>query len=229
MSAENGWLLVDPTVERLDLGEGSWVDVVRRLVPRGDEVHDRLVAAARWEQGQVFRYERWIDSPRLMAAYAAGTQPAIDAVDTWLRRRYRVAFTAPALALYRDERDSVAYHRDRELRWLDDTVIAVLTFGARRPWLMKPLTGRRNDLDDYTAGAIDLAPGSGDLLVMGGTTQARWLHAVPKVRGRCRPRISVQWRYTSRRGARDTNPSFYAPRHFSKRQQPAPAQRRNST
>ena len=52
---------------------------------------------------------------------------------------------------------------------------------------------------------------------MGGATQPRWLHAVPKVRGRCRTRISVQWRYTSRRGARDTNPSFYAPRHFSKR------------
>ena len=125
-------------------------------------------------------------------------------------------FGAPALALYRNERDSVAFHRDRELRWLDDTVIAVLTFGARRPWLLKPLTGRRNDVDDDLAGAIDFAPGSGDLLVMGGATQARWLHAVPKVRGRCRTRISVQWRYTSRRGKRDTNPSFYAARHFSK-------------
>ena len=134
----SGWR-ADPNVERLDLDEGSWVDVVRGLVPRGDEVHDGLLASAEWEQGQVFRYERWIDSPRLMAAYPAGTQPAIDEVDAWLRRRYGVPFGAPALALYRDERDSVAFHRDRELRWLDDTVIAVLTFGARRPWLLKPL------------------------------------------------------------------------------------------
>ena len=94
-----------------------------------------------------------------MAAYGAGTQPAIDEVDTWLRLRYRVALGAPALALYRDERDSVAFHRDRELRWLDDTVIAVLTFGAKRPWLMKPLRGRRNDLDD-DVGAIDFSPDS---------------------------------------------------------------------
>jgi hypothetical protein len=216
MSGETQWLAADPTVDRLELDADSWVDVVRELVPRGDEVHDGLLAGAGWEQGQVFRYERWIDSPRLMAAYPAGTQPAIDEVDTWLRRRYRVPFGSPALALYRDERDSVAFHRDRELRWLDDTVIAVLTFGAKRPWLMKPLSGRRNDLDD-DVGAIDFSPGSGDLLVMGGATQSRWLHAVPKVRGRCRTRISVQWRYTSRRGARDTNPSFYAPRHFSKR------------
>ena len=210
------WLLPDPTVERLDLDEHCWVDVVRGLVPRGDEVHDQLLASAPWEQGQVFRYERWIESPRQMAGYAPGTQPAVDEVDTWLRRRYRVAFGAPALALYRNERDSVAFHRDRELRWLDDTVIAVLTFGARRPWLVKPLTGRRNDVDDDLAGALDFAPASGDLLVMGGATQARWLHAVPKVNGRCRTRISVQWRYAAKRGTRDTNPSFYAARHFSR-------------
>ena len=210
------WLLPEPTVERLDLDEGSWVDVVRGLVPRGDEVHDHLVSSVEWQQGQVFRYERWIDSPRLMAGYPAGTQPAVDEADAWIRQRYGVPFGAPALALYRNERDSVAFHRDRELQFLDDTVIAVLTIGARRPWLLKPLGGRRYALDDDLAGAFDFAPGSGDLLVMGGATQARWLHAVPKVSGRCRTRISVQWRYTSRRGTRDTNPSFYDARHFSK-------------
>jgi 2OG-Fe(II) oxygenase superfamily len=209
------WLEPEPTVERLALDDASWVDVVRGLVPRGDEVHDGLLSSAEWQQGQVFRYERWIDSPRQMAGYPAGTQPAIDEVDAWLRQRYGVRFGAPALALYRDERDSVAFHRDRELHWLDDTVIAVLTFGARRSWLMKPLSSRRYDLDDDNAGALDFSPASGDLLVMGGATQARWLHAVPKVRGRCRTRISVQWRYTSRRGPRDTNPSFYDARHFS--------------
>lgn len=214
MSSE--WLTPDPAVERLELDDASWVDVVRGLVPRGDEVHDALVDSVEWRQGQVFRYERWIDSPRLMAACPAGTHPAIDAVEGWLRNRYRLAFGAPALALYRGERDSVAFHRDRELRWLDDTAIGVLTFGARRPWLMRPLTGRRNDLDDDPGNILDFSPASGDLLVMGGATQARWLHAVPKVHGRCRTRISVQWRYTSRRGKRDTNPSFYAPRHFSK-------------
>ena len=209
-------LLPDATVERLDLDDRSWVDVVRGLVPGGDEVHDQLLSGVAWQQGQVFRYERWIDSPRQMAAYPPGTQPAIDDVDNWLRSRYGVRFGSPALALYRNERDSVAFHRDRELGWLDDTVIAVLTFGAKRPWLLRPLTGRRNYVDDDMADVLDFAPASGDLLVMGGATQARWLHAVPKVAGRCRTRISVQWRYTSRRGKRDTNPSFYAPRHFSK-------------
>ena len=35
---------------------------------------------------------------------------------------------------------------------------------------------------------------------MGGRCQAAWLHAVPKVRGRVRSRVSAQWRWTSRRG-----------------------------
>ena len=138
-------------------------------------------------------------------------------MQTWITRRYRVSFDGVALVQYRNERDSVGFHRDRELRWLDDTVIGVLTLGAHRPWLLRPLTGRRESSeDDDLANAVDLSPRSGDLLVMGGRTQADWLHAVPKVRGRVTSRVSAQWRWTSKRGRRDTNPGFYAPRNFSR-------------
>ena len=173
----------------------------------------------RWEQGKVFRYERWIDEPRLGSFQKGPSRhPALADAEAWIVDRYRVRFDGVALALYRHQRDSVAFHRDRELKWLDDTVIGVLTFGAHRPWLMKPLTKpgakARFDEDDL-GGAIDLSPASGDLLVMGGRCQADWLHAVPKVQGRVRTRISAQWRWTSRRGRPDTAPSYYAPRHFS--------------
>ncbi len=210
------WLAADPIVERVDLDERSWVDVVRAMVPRGDEVHDELEQTVAWEQGRVFRYERWIDEPRLGGWQAGDARhPSLVEVQNWISRRYQVRFDGVALAHYRNERDSVAFHRDRELRWLDDTVIGVLSLGARRPWLMRPLTGRRAEADDMT-GVIDLAPASGDLLVLGGATQARWLHAVPKGRGRLRSRISAQWRWTSRRGRPDTNPGYYAPRHYSR-------------
>jgi alkylated DNA repair dioxygenase AlkB len=213
------WLVADPVVERVELDGSSWVDVVRGLLPDADAVHDSLEATMPWEQGKVFRYERWMDEPRLMAVQKGDDRhPALREAQEWIMRRYRISLPAIApLALYRNERDSVAYHRDRELRWLDDTVIGVLTLGARRPWLMKPLGQRALDEDDEMRGAIDLAPASGDLLVMGGRCQAAWLHAVPKVRERCRSRISAQWRWTSRRGRRDPNPSYYAPRHFSRR------------
>lgn len=215
---EASWLVDEPAVERIALDDSSWVDVVRGLVQRPDDIHDELVATVAWEQNKVFRYERWIEEPRLGAMQTGdGRHPALRDVQTWIMRRYRISLPASVpLALYRDERDSVAFHRDRELRWLDDTVIGVLTFGAQRPWLMKPLGRRALDEDDEVAGAIDLAPASGDLLVMGGRCQAAWLHAVPKVHGRCRSRVSAQWRWTSRRGRRDPNPSYYAPRHFGR-------------
>ncbi len=214
------WVVADPVVERIDLDERSWVDVVRGLVPgpAADRVHDELAANVTWQQGRVFRYERYIDEPRL-GGWQAGDDrhPALVEVQDWISRRYRVRFDGVALAQYRNERDSVAWHRDRELKWLEDTVIGVFTTGARRPWIVRPLTGRRRaQEDDDLADAIDLSPASGDLLVLGGACQSAWLHAVPKVRGRSRSRISAQWRWTSRRGRPDTNPSYYAPRHYSR-------------
>jgi alkylated DNA repair dioxygenase AlkB len=209
------WLVADPVVERIDLDERCWVDVVRGVVGRAGEVHDDLVRDVPWEQGRVFRYERWIDEPRLGSwQTGAGRHPALVQAQDWISRRYRVSFDGVALAHYRDGRDSVAWHRDRELKWLEDTVIGVLTLGARRPWLLRPLTGRRADADDL-ADAVDLAPASGDLMVMGGATQRSWLHAVPKTRGPARSRVSAQWRWTSRRGEPDRNPSYYAPRHYT--------------
>ena len=106
------WLVAEPVVERLQLDDASWVDVVRGLVPRADAVHDELKAHAKWEQGRVFRYERWIDEPRL-TSWTAGsaTHPALREVQDWISRRYRVSFDGVALALYRDGRDSVAWHR----------------------------------------------------------------------------------------------------------------------
>jgi alkylated DNA repair dioxygenase AlkB len=216
LDARTTWLDESATAERIDLGDGAWVDVVRGLVPLGQQVHDELVTSVTWEQGRVFRYERWVDEPRL-GAFQRGParHSALVEAQLWIMRRYKVTFEGVALAHYRDGRDSVAWHRDRELRWLEDTVIGALTLGAQRPWLMRPLTGRRAADDDFT-GVIDLAPASGDLLVMGGRCQAAYLHAVPKVSGRVRSRISAQWRYTSRRGRRDPNPSYFAPRHFSR-------------
>jgi alkylated DNA repair dioxygenase AlkB len=211
------WLTAEPVVERLQLDEASWIDVVRGLVPRAGEVHDTLADAVDWEQGRVFRYERWVDEPRL-SGWQAGAErhPALQDVEAWITGRYGVRFGGVALARYRNERDSVAFHRDRELRWLDETVIGVLSTGAPRPFLVRPLTGRRAEADDDDLrGVLDMSPAGGDLLVMGGRCQAAWLHAVPKLRARSRSRISAQWRWTSRRGVKDNNPSYYAPRYFN--------------
>jgi alkylated DNA repair dioxygenase AlkB len=215
---EQTWLVPDVAVERVELDATSWVDVARGLVVGADALHDELATTVPWEVSKVWRYEKYVEEPRLASWQSgAGRHPALVAVQTWITRRYRVSFDGVSLVRYRHERDSVGWHRDRELRWLDDTIIGVLTLGAHRPWLVRPITGRRESFeDDDLSNVIDLSPRSGDLLVMGGRTQADWLHAVPKVRGRVTSRISAQWRWTSKRGTRDTMPGFYAPRNFSR-------------
>jgi alkylated DNA repair dioxygenase AlkB len=206
-SAHGRWLAPAPAVERVPLGEGAWVDVVRGLVADPERVHREVLSGARWQHGRVFRYERWVDDPRPSAHPRGGERhPGLVAVAGWLDRRYRVRFSAMVLTQYRHGRDALGFHRDTGMTWLDDTRVAVLSLGAQRPWHLRPNRGRPVDrFDDDLTDVIDLSPAGGDLLVMGGTCQRTWLHAVPPVAGAVGNRISAQWRWTSRRGEPDTS------------------------
>ncbi len=199
------------------------MDVVRGFVPESSRVHGDLLESVQWKGGRVFRYERWIDEPRLGGWQAgADRHPALVQASTWIEDRYRVTFDGVALARYRHEADSVGFHRDREMRWLEDTVIGVLSLGAARPFLMRPIGERRSALNDDMVPddgrSIDLHPAGGDLIVMGGRCQADWLHAVPKVHGGVAvgDRISAQYRWTSRLGRPDIQPGYRAPRFYSR-------------
>jgi alkylated DNA repair dioxygenase AlkB len=202
-----------PVFERIELDGGSWIDVARGYLPDADDVYAHLAATLPWQQGKVWRYEKWVAEPRVSwgGSRANPGHPVLLDVQRDIERRYRAKFDGFGINYYRNARDSVAMHRDREMRWLDDTVVAILTTGAQRPFVVQ-----RRDARDR-AGAFDLSPASGDLMVFGGRFQADYLHGVPKVQHAVRGRISVQWRYTSKRGRRDTNPGYYAPREFSRR------------
>jgi alkylated DNA repair dioxygenase AlkB len=216
-STEPG-LSADPVVHRIALSDGAWVDVVRGFVEGAGPLYETLVDDVSWSQGRIFRYERWDDEPRLGAWFRGvdtGPDPVLVDATRWLSHRYGVRFDGFALAWYRDGRDGQAFHRDRDLRYLDDTIIAVLSLGARRPWLLRP-GGNRHRHDELNGATHDLAPGPGDLLVMGGRCQADWEHSVPKVHRPVAGRVSVQWRWTSRRGRPVVGASYRAPRHFSR-------------
>jgi len=88
--------------------------------------------------------------------------------------------------------------------------------------LKRTLLAPRGNPDRFREGhggkSIDLAPGSGDLIVLGGRCQANWLHAVPKVPGPLPAgRISAQWRWTSRTGRQERTAGYGAPLNFSRR------------
>ena len=208
----------DAPVERLWLDQSSWVDVHRGWISEPAEVYTALAEGVTWAQGRVFRYERWVDEPRLGASGRPGhdPHPVLREAHRALQHRYGVRFGGYGLAWYRDGSDSVAFHRDRELRWLDDTVIGVLTFGATRPWCLRPRANRyAHELADHGA-THDLRPAAGDLLVLGGRCQADWEHAVPKVRDPIGGRISVQWRWTAHTGRPQVGGNFRSPRLYSR-------------
>jgi alkylated DNA repair dioxygenase AlkB len=133
-----------------------------------------------------------------------------------LQREYKVFFDGFSLNWYRDGRDSQAFHRDRDMKWLDETVIGIVTLGARRPWLLRPRANRYDHEAPNRGATIDIAPASGDLLVLGGAAQVGWEHSVPKVPAPVGGRMSVQWRWTSKRGRQEQGGSYRKPRTFSR-------------
>ena len=162
--------------ERLHLDDRSWVDVARDWLRGADTLFDALVETVPWTQGKRWMYERMVDDPRLSCWFPPSEplpHPALAAVKLELERRYDVPFGSVGLNYYRDGNDSVAWHCDRELREREDTRIAILTLGSRRPFLLRPRGGGHSR---------NLMPGAGDLLVMGGRCQMDWEHNVPKVR-----------------------------------------------
>lgn len=177
------------TAERTDLGDGAWVDLVPGWLRGADTLFQRLVGSVRWLAHEVPMYEHIVAQPRLSAWWSDGpeTWPAeVGTIATALGQRYGVAFDALGCNLYRSGADSVAWHGDRIYRDQNVALVAVLTLGAARRFLLRPKGGGIS---------LKLRPGPGDLLVMGGTCQRTWQHAVPKTAQPVGPRLSVTLRH----------------------------------
>jgi hypothetical protein len=213
--------MLDPVptgeIERVQLDETSWVDVARGWLPTdvADDVYGTLLDGVAWQASRLFRYDHFIEERRLGSMWRLGTplpHPALADVHRALQRRYRIQMNGFGLIKYRDGNDGQAFHRDTDMRWLDDTVIAILTVGAQRPWFLRPRVNRPHADRLPNKGAThDLAPGHGDLLVMGGRCQADWEHSVPYLPGRSvGVRISLQWRYAHRTGKPFVGASYRA-------------------
>jgi alkylated DNA repair dioxygenase AlkB len=181
------------SVRRVTLARGAWIDLRPGWIAGADALFERLAAAVPWRAEQRYMYDRVVEVPRLLCFYAEG-QPLPDAVLDEARQRlddhYRAELGEPfrtaGLCLYRDGRDSVAWHGDTTGRGsTQDTMVAIVSLGTPRSLLLRPRGGGRALRHDL---------GHGDLLVMGGSCQRTWEHAVPKTARAAGPRISVQFR-----------------------------------
>jgi alkylated DNA repair dioxygenase AlkB len=181
--------------ERVPLAHGAWIDVQRGWLAGSAALFDRLVARVPWRAERRRMYDRTVDVPRLLCFYGEQTRlpdQALDACRDGLSAYYQAElgepFVTAGLCFYRDGRDSVAWHGDTIGRGsTEDTMVAIISVGAARPLLLRPRDGGSGSTLRYNLG-------HGDLIVMGGSCQRTWEHAVPKSTRPVGPRISIQFR-----------------------------------
>ena len=173
------------------LGHGAWIDVQPGWLTGADAVFDQLVAEVPWRAERRQMYDTVVDVPRLLCFYGDALPfdvltTARDALSRHYLAELNEPFTTAGLCYYRDGRDSVAWHGDTIGRGqTEDTMVAILSVGTPRALLLRPRGG--GETHKY-------ALGHGDLLVMGGSCQRTWEHAIPKTSKVVGPRISIQFR-----------------------------------
>jgi len=178
---------------RTALSRGAWIDVLPGWIRGADALFARLAGAVPWRAERRQMYDRMVDVPRLHCFYGEADplpDPVLGQAKAALTAHYRAElgepFVTAGLCLYRDGRDSVAWHGDTTGRGgTEDTMVAIVSLGAPRALLLRPRGG---------GPALRRSGGHGDLLVMGGSCQRTWEHAVPKTTAAAGPRISVQFR-----------------------------------
>ncbi|HKA85919.1 MAG TPA: alpha-ketoglutarate-dependent dioxygenase AlkB [Acidimicrobiales bacterium] len=170
--------------ERRDLGSGAWLDVVPGWARGSDPLFEAVLEGAPWSSHERRMYDRMVVEPRLTTRQWDDPPPPLPAMAAALSERFDADLSVISANLYRDGKDSVAWHGDRVARTRPETVVAILSLGSPRRFLLRPKGGGRS---------LRLEPAPGDLLVLGGTCQRTWEHSVPK-RAQAGPRISVMFR-----------------------------------
>ena len=206
------------SVDRVHLDDRSWVDVVSGFVRDPITELDTLIATTPWRQREVLRYDHYVAERRMSSGLRKDSQPLLRHTTMHLASKYRVDLDGVAAILYRDGHDFQGLHSDREMKWLDETLVAIVVLGERRPFVFRERTRWDHAVDRVPSGTdpkdVVLMPGEGDIIVMGGRCQRDWMHGVPE-HDTPKPRLSLTWRWTSRRGKPDTAPTYYDGRHFS--------------
>jgi alkylated DNA repair dioxygenase AlkB len=180
-------------LRRIVLDERSWVDYCPGWLAGADGVLDTLAAHTGWQQRIVTMWDKTVPEPRLTAGWStdsadAEVPEALRTMCRLLSSRYAVEFDRVWVNLYRDGRDSVAWHGDRNRFLMTRPLVATVSLGARRRFLLR----RRGT----TRATHTLEPGAGDLVVMGGACQAEWEHTVPKTARHVGVRMSVTIRHS---------------------------------
>jgi alkylated DNA repair dioxygenase AlkB len=167
---------------------------------KADAYLDILLTNIAWKNDEAVIFGKHIITKRKVAwygdahynyAYSGTTRQALIWTDELLELKKLVEyltgtiFNSCLLNLYHNGDEGMAWHSDDEKSLGKDSTIASLSFGAERKFSLKHRVTK-----DSTS--LMLAPGS--LLIMKGTTQTHWLHALPKSKKVLTPRVNLTFR-----------------------------------
>lgn len=176
-------------IRRHRLPAGAWIDRLPGWVAAADGLFTTALDALDWHEGTERIRGTEVARPRLVATARQDRLPArldvLAEMSEALSERYGVRLDRITCNLYRDGRDSVAWHGDRIARGLPQATVAIVSLGEPRPFRLRPREG---------GSSMSWPAGRGDLLVMGGSCQRTCEHSIPKVAA-AGPRIAVMFRH----------------------------------
>jgi alkylated DNA repair dioxygenase AlkB len=182
----------------LDDGELAWLGQLE-LSLGNEEVLARLIAETAWRAELITVWGKQHAQPRLTAWHGDARYTysglTLDPLPfTPLQQEIKAAveaatggrFNSVLLNYYRNERDSMGMHSDNEPELGPDPVIASVSFGAMRTFILK---------HKRTKQTVKYHLRDGCLLLMSGATQANWFHGINKETRPCGPRVNLTFRY----------------------------------
>jgi len=184
---------------RIPLLDDGWLHYEASFIPQSeaDGLFEVLRSSTSWYQegsrGRLFpRLVAWCADPTVVYTYSGITHESSPWTEELLQIRQQieqateVLFNSVLLNYYRDGRDSMGFHADDEPELGQNPVVASVSLGAARRFVLKHnRTGEKHE--------ILLEHGS--LLVMGGSCQHFWKHAIPKTAKPVGPRINLTFRH----------------------------------
>ena len=190
-----GWIEL-PCVDGILRWQQHWLGAAEANV-----LLSTLLDDVPWEVHRIRMFGRVVDSPRLScwigdadARYRySGADfvprpwtPELQALRERLVAELGVPFNSVLANRYRDGNDAMGWHSDDEPELGPRPVIASLSLGATRRFLLK----HRGDPSQRLA--LELEHGS--LLVMAGDSQRFWRHALPRTRKPVGERVNLTFR-----------------------------------
>jgi alkylated DNA repair dioxygenase AlkB len=192
-----------PVLQRIPTPDAELAYLARlALAEPGEQILKQLIAEIPWRSEEVVMWGRRTPQPRLTAWYGdpgadyaySGIQlhpspwtPILLDIKTRIEGLVGATFNSVLLNYYRDHQDSIGFHSDAEPELGERPVIASLSLGAERTFILKHKTLKRIE-------PVRLRLASGSLLLMSGDTQRCWRHGIPKDSRPCGPRINLTFR-----------------------------------